>query len=104
MLSILNLLVLIWVSWSPLGPKKSRVIQIQKIFGDKKDAFCSISKMGEHVENIKFRLDTQLSFMLSTFSPGFFVVYLLEGQPYQGFFTFLSILAYCVAVLSTYLV
>ena len=51
--------------------------------------------MGEHVENIKFRLDTQLSFMLSTFSPGFFVVYLLEGQPYQGFFTFLSILAYC---------
>ena len=36
-------------------------------------------KMGEHVENIKFRLDTQLDFMLSTFSPVFVVVYPLEG-------------------------
>ena len=28
-------------------------------------------KMGEHVENIKFSLDTQLNFMFSTFSPLF---------------------------------
>ena len=28
----------------------------------------------------------------------FFVVFVLEGQTYQGFFTFLAILAYCAAL------
>ena len=52
--------------------------------------------MGEHVENIDFCLDTQLNFMFSTCSP-VFCCFVLEGQTYQGFFTFLAILAYCAA-------
>ena len=41
--------VSIWVPWNPLGPKKSlyigRIIQIDKICGEKQSAFCSISKI-----------------------------------------------------------
>jgi hypothetical protein len=42
-------------------------------------------KRGEHVENIKFSLDTQLIFMFST-CPPLFVVYPIEGQMYQAVF------------------
>ena len=41
--------VSIWVPWSHLGPKKSwyigRIIQIDKICGEKHGTFCSISKI-----------------------------------------------------------
>ena len=88
----------------PWSPKKvGRIIEIHKIFEEKQGAFCSISKKrfptfltsGPLADKQK-SLDTQLNFMVFTFSP-IFVVYLLEGQMYQGFFTFLAILAYCVS-------
>ena len=63
--------------------------------------------MGENKESIKFNLDTQLNFMFSTFSPVFcclstrgldvssrFSSFLIQVW---GFFTFLTILAYCAA-------
>ena len=50
-------------------------------------------KMGEHAENIKFSLDSQLKSMFSTCSPIFCCL-----STRGGFFTFLAILAYCMAV------